>query len=161
LYQIYHDTSIEALSSPVSRAATLSPGLLDRPRLGQGGGTPASPGWRSGPGPSAAATEAPRDSADEPRSPARAAGKKKKKERQAAEEAEKGGGTAADKGKEDKGAKKGRVKGDKDDIFGDGGLKTFGRTEEGFLIYKEDDLKINMPGSGNTADCPFDCDCCY
>ena len=36
-----------------------------------------------------------------------------------------------------------------------------GQTEEGFQIYLEDDLKINLPGSGMTDDCPFDCDCCF
>ncbi|KAG9042496.1 hypothetical protein FS837_010771 [Tulasnella sp. UAMH 9824] len=34
------------------------------------------------------------------------------------------------------------------------------RTEEGFLIYKEDELGITGKG-GDTPLCPFDCDCCY
>jgi len=33
------------------------------------------------------------------------------------------------------------------------------RTEEGFRIYKEDELHMNR--GGKTALCPFDCDCCY
>ncbi|KZS96489.1 DUF1764-domain-containing protein [Sistotremastrum niveocremeum HHB9708] len=33
-------------------------------------------------------------------------------------------------------------------------------TEEGFSVFKEDELKIN-PESGGTPLCPFDCDCCY
>ncbi|KIO24705.1 hypothetical protein M407DRAFT_244371 [Tulasnella calospora MUT 4182] len=34
------------------------------------------------------------------------------------------------------------------------------RTEEGFLIYKEDELGMTGKG-GDTPLCPFDCDCCY
>ncbi|KAG8924198.1 hypothetical protein FRC01_011816 [Tulasnella sp. 417] len=34
------------------------------------------------------------------------------------------------------------------------------RTEEGFLIYKEDELGITGKG-GDTPLCPFDCECCY
>lgn len=34
-------------------------------------------------------------------------------------------------------------------------------SQEGFPIYKEGDLKINMPGSGETPLCPFDCECCF
>ncbi|EPT04223.1 hypothetical protein FOMPIDRAFT_1021927 [Fomitopsis schrenkii] len=34
------------------------------------------------------------------------------------------------------------------------------KTEEGFAIYKEDELGISDTG-GNTPLCPFDCDCCY
>lgn len=33
-----------------------------------------------------------------------------------------------------------------------------GRTEEGFLIFSEEELKLN--GGGGTPLCPFDCDCC-
>ncbi|KAF7310738.1 hypothetical protein HMN09_00616800 [Mycena chlorophos] len=33
------------------------------------------------------------------------------------------------------------------------------KTEEGFAIYKEDELGINDEG-GDTPLCPFDCDCC-
>lgn len=32
-------------------------------------------------------------------------------------------------------------------------------TEEGYRIYSEDELKIR--GGGDTADCPFDCSCCF
>ncbi|KAF7320253.1 hypothetical protein MKEN_00809900 [Mycena kentingensis (nom. inval.)] len=34
------------------------------------------------------------------------------------------------------------------------------KTEEGFSIYKEDELGINDEG-GDTPLCPFDCDCCF
>ncbi|KAI0732289.1 DUF1764-domain-containing protein [Fomitopsis betulina] len=34
------------------------------------------------------------------------------------------------------------------------------KTEEGFAIYKEDELGISDTG-GNTSLCPFDCECCY
>ncbi|CUA70106.1 hypothetical protein RSOLAG22IIIB_00452 [Rhizoctonia solani] len=34
------------------------------------------------------------------------------------------------------------------------------RTEEGYAIYKEDELGINNEG-GDTPLCPFDCECCF
>ncbi|KAF8642382.1 hypothetical protein AX16_009650 [Volvariella volvacea WC 439] len=34
------------------------------------------------------------------------------------------------------------------------------KTEEGWNIYKEDELGISMQG-GDTPLCPFDCDCCF
>ncbi|GJE86010.1 DUF1764 domain-containing protein [Phanerochaete sordida] len=34
------------------------------------------------------------------------------------------------------------------------------KTEEGFFIFKEDELGIN-PESGETPLCPFDCQCCF
>lgn len=34
------------------------------------------------------------------------------------------------------------------------------KTEEGYKIFTMDELKIGQ-GSGETADCPFDCKCCY
>ncbi|CAE6378595.1 unnamed protein product [Rhizoctonia solani] len=34
------------------------------------------------------------------------------------------------------------------------------RTEEGYAIYKEDELGINDEG-GDTPLCPFDCECCF
>lgn len=34
-----------------------------------------------------------------------------------------------------------------------------GRTQDGCRIFKAHVL--NMPRSGNTKDCPFDCDCCF
>ena len=86
-------------------------------------------------------------------------GLKAKKEqelsRQHEEDEEAGAGA---RGEED-GAPK--IKGSKDDIWGVRGLKAHGKTEEGYNIYYEEDLKINLPGSGNTPDCPFDCDCCF
>ncbi|KAG9222945.1 hypothetical protein CCMSSC00406_0000366 [Pleurotus cornucopiae] len=33
-------------------------------------------------------------------------------------------------------------------------------TEEGWAIFKEDELGIN-PEAGDTPECPFDCKCCY
>ena len=33
------------------------------------------------------------------------------------------------------------------------------KTEEGFNIYHEDELKIGL--GGDTENCPFDCTCCY
>jgi septation ring formation regulator EzrA len=38
--------------------------------------------------------------------------------------------------------------------------KVTGTTEEGWKVYSEDFLKLNTEG-GATADCPFDCDCCF
>jgi len=35
-----------------------------------------------------------------------------------------------------------------------------GKTEEGFSIYKEAELGINVE-AGGTPLCPFDCDCCF
>lgn len=43
------------------------------------------------------------------------------------------------------------------DSRGTGPRKT---TEEGHLIYKEDELGIK-DSSGDTELCPFDCDCCF
>lgn len=55
-----------------------------------------------------------------------------------------------------------KLAGDKDDIFGAGGPTTGRkRTEEGYAIYKEDELGLTKKGGGDTADCPFDCDCCF
>ncbi|CAD7696280.1 unnamed protein product [Ostreobium quekettii] len=53
------------------------------------------------------------------------------------------------------------VVGSKDDIFGkmsnSGGRK---RTKEGYRVYGEDELRLGVEG-GDTALCPFDCDCCF
>lgn len=35
------------------------------------------------------------------------------------------------------------------------------RTEEGYAIYREDELGMGKKGGGDTALCPFDCDCCF
>lgn len=32
---------------------------------------------------------------------------------------------------------------------------------DGTKLYTEEDLNMNKAGSGETADCPFDCDCCF
>ncbi|PVF96477.1 DUF1764-domain-containing protein [Serendipita vermifera] len=34
------------------------------------------------------------------------------------------------------------------------------RTEEGYLVYTEEELGLNKEG-GDTSLCPFDCECCY
>ncbi|KXZ46643.1 hypothetical protein GPECTOR_42g854 [Gonium pectorale] len=57
-------------------------------------------------------------------------------------------------------AKKPRVEGSKDDIFGADAGKGRKRTEEGFAIYTEDELGLGKKG-GDTDLCPFDCDCCF
>ena len=35
------------------------------------------------------------------------------------------------------------------------------KTEDGLKLYTEEELGMNKEGSGNTADCPFDCNCCF
>ena len=35
------------------------------------------------------------------------------------------------------------------------------KTEEGYPIYTEDELGIDMSRGGDTELCPFDCKCCY
>lgn len=58
-------------------------------------------------------------------------------------------------------AKKPKVQGSKDDIFGeDVGKGSRKRTEEGYAIYTEDELGFGKKG-GDTDLCPFDCDCCF
>jgi hypothetical protein len=52
-----------------------------------------------------------------------------------------------------------QVKGSVEDIFGAETSKQRKRTEEGFVIYHEDELKINE--GGDTDLCPFDCQCCF
>uniref|UniRef100_A0A7R9V8Y4 DUF1764 domain-containing protein n=1 Tax=Chlamydomonas euryale TaxID=1486919 RepID=A0A7R9V8Y4_9CHLO len=56
-------------------------------------------------------------------------------------------------------SKKSKVEGSKDDIFGAQTGKGRKRTEEGYAIYTEDELKLGA--GGDTDLCPFDCDCCY
>ncbi|KAF8060504.1 SPAC6G9.01c [Scenedesmus sp. PABB004] len=56
--------------------------------------------------------------------------------------------------------KRPKVVGSKDDIFGEGGGAARKRTEEGYAIYREDELGLAKHG-GDTALCPFDCDCCF
>lgn len=57
-------------------------------------------------------------------------------------------------------AKKPKVEGSKDDIFGAAAGKGRKKTEEGFAIYTEDELGFGKKG-GDTDLCPFDCDCCF
>jgi hypothetical protein len=57
-------------------------------------------------------------------------------------------------------AKRAKLEGSKDDIFGEAADKARKRTDEGFSIYSEEELGLNKKG-GNTDLCPFDCDCCY
>lgn len=54
-----------------------------------------------------------------------------------------------------------RVQGSKDDLFGTEDGKSRKRTEEGYVIYTEDELGFNKKNAGGTPLCPFDCDCCY
>lgn len=35
------------------------------------------------------------------------------------------------------------------------------RTDEGFKIYTEEELRLGDGKQGNTSNCPFDCECCY
>lgn len=58
-------------------------------------------------------------------------------------------------------SKKAKVEGSKDDIFGEQGKSGRKKTEEGFVIYTEDELGLGKKGGGDTPLCPFDCDCCY
>lgn len=61
---------------------------------------------------------------------------------------------------EEPNAKRHKIVGSKDDIFGEeeGGPRK--RTEEGFRIFSEEELGLLKSG-GETDNCPFDCDCCY
>lgn len=43
------------------------------------------------------------------------------------------------------------------DSRGDGGKRK--KTDDGYDIYHEDELRIGL--GGDTADCPFDCTCCF
>lgn len=52
------------------------------------------------------------------------------------------------------------LQGSKDDLFGSETNKNRKRTEEGYAIYTEDELKLGSKG-GDTDLCPFDCDCCF
>ena len=49
------------------------------------------------------------------------------------------------------------------DMLGSGIKQTKTRkyTEEGWPIYSEEELKIGDDKGGETADCPFDCQCCF
>jgi hypothetical protein len=58
-------------------------------------------------------------------------------------------------------AKRPKVEGSKDDIFGAAGGKGRKKTEEGFAIYTEAELGLGRKGGGDTDLCPFDCECCY
>ena len=48
---------------------------------------------------------------------------------------------------------------DDDGFFDCRGTGPRKKTEEGFNIYHEDELKIGL--GGDTPECPFDCTCCY
>lgn len=62
-------------------------------------------------------------------------------------------------GPQDKG-KKSKLQGNKDDLFGGDSGKNRKRTEEGYAIYTEEELRLGGNG-GDTELCPFDCDCCF
>ncbi|GIL89610.1 hypothetical protein Vretimale_1830 [Volvox reticuliferus] len=57
-------------------------------------------------------------------------------------------------------AKRPRIDGSKDDIFGEATGKGRKRTDEGYAIYTEEELGLGKKG-GDTDLCPFDCDCCF
>jgi hypothetical protein len=56
-----------------------------------------------------------------------------------------------------------KLEGSKHDIFGTGVADGRKRTEEGYLIYSEDELGLGVSSknAGYTKDCPFDCKCCF
>ncbi|XP_010536202.1 PREDICTED: uncharacterized protein LOC104811249 [Tarenaya hassleriana] len=54
-----------------------------------------------------------------------------------------------------------RRKGEKIDGFGAPSKRQRKRTEDGLMVYTEDELGINKSNSGGTPLCPFDCDCCF
>ncbi|KAG7671097.1 hypothetical protein Ndes2526B_g01125 [Nannochloris sp. 'desiccata'] len=56
--------------------------------------------------------------------------------------------------------KRRKITGSKDDIFGTEIGQARKKTEEGYNIYKEDELGFGKKG-GDTDKCPFDCDCCF
>ncbi|CAE6471657.1 unnamed protein product [Rhizoctonia solani] len=69
--------------------------------------------------------------------------------------------TKSKKVKPSKEGKKNAVVDSDDERFRDSrGTGPRRRTEEGYAIYKEDELGINDEG-GDTALCPFDCECCF
>lgn len=49
---------------------------------------------------------------------------------------------------------------DKDKFNDSRGTGPRRKTEEGFSVYKEDELGINVE-TGGTPLCPFDCNCCF
>lgn len=54
-----------------------------------------------------------------------------------------------------------RIAGSKDDLFGNAQEdRARRRTEEGFRVFREDELGLGKSG-GDTPLCPFDCDCCF
>ncbi|KAG2495843.1 hypothetical protein HYH03_006082 [Edaphochlamys debaryana] len=85
------------------------------------------------------------------------AAEKKSAEKRAAEEA----AEKADAAAEAPAAKRSKVEGSKDDIFGEAVAKGRKRTEEGFAIYTEDELGLGSSKGGDTDLCPFDCECCF
>jgi hypothetical protein len=50
-------------------------------------------------------------------------------------------------------------KGSKDDIFGEGPAKARRVDEEGLPVYSTEELNVGQ--GGNSAACPFDCECCF
>jgi len=53
------------------------------------------------------------------------------------------------------------TKDDEDALFKDSrGTGPRKKTEEGYRVFKEDELGIDAT-AGDTPDCPFDCDCCF
>ncbi|KAI0307971.1 hypothetical protein B0F90DRAFT_1678964 [Multifurca ochricompacta] len=58
------------------------------------------------------------------------------------------------------GNKKRKIEFDQDKFRDSRGTGPRRKTEEGFSIYKEDELGINAE-TGGTPLCPFDCNCCF
>lgn len=52
------------------------------------------------------------------------------------------------------------IRGSKDDIFGTEATDQRKRTEEGYVIYTEEELGFGKSGGGTDL-CPFDCKCCF
>ncbi|CAI5499868.1 unnamed protein product [Closterium sp. Naga37s-1] len=86
---------------------------------------------------------------------------KQSKQHAAASSGQKGKGGAKEQGSEKPpGEKKGKKKG-KSGSGVDADSKARKRTVEGFRVYKEEELGWNKKTAGGTAQCPFDCDCCF
>jgi hypothetical protein len=63
-------------------------------------------------------------------------------------------------GKLSKTQKKGRVEGTSNNPFGHSDKKNdYDFTDEGWKVYTPEELNVGK--GGDTADCPFDCNCCF
>ncbi|KAJ0029834.1 hypothetical protein Pint_12925 [Pistacia integerrima] len=57
--------------------------------------------------------------------------------------------------------KENKSKGVAEGGFADAPSRPKRKTEDGFTIYTEEELRINNSDAGNTPLCPFDCSCCF